>query len=286
VRGTGIGGTLPGMRISSVLIAAASACVLAGSLTACSGPSSGPGDSAAVPASSSSTVPAAGSALDLVGTIWRVEERRGTTVRFDGLAVTVTEGGRSSSSAWSAQGDEVLVGATSSALLGPVGTWLTSTTRVQRTAAGWTLLDASGAPTAHLTPAGTADSTTVTALLGRATPGDGVVDAPANALEGRWTAAGDLRSWITFASGTWRATSSCTSGAVGGAGVYRVLPGGRLLVTRTLTPIRGCPVVDGPVLGQATAITAIARAASFRVRGDTLTLFDRSGTVLGSLTRG
>ena len=274
------------MRISPLLIAAAAACVLAGSLTACTGPSSGRSDSAAVPASSS-TAPAAGSALDLVGTIWRVEERRGTTVRFDGLAVTVTEGGRTSSSAWSAQGDEVLVGGTPSALHGPEGaTWLTSTTRVQRTAAGWTLLDASGAPTAHLTPAGTADSTTATALLSAATPGEGVVDAPANAIEGRWTAAGDLRSAITFASGAWRATSSCTSGAVGGAGAYRVLPGGRLLVTRTLTPIRGCPVVDGPALGQAAAITAIARAASFRVRGDTLTLFDRSGTALGSLTRG
>jgi hypothetical protein len=56
-------------------------------------------------------------------------------------------------------------------------------------------------------------------------------------------------------------------------------------VTRTATPIRGCPIVDGPVQLHPDAITAVARAASFRVQGDTLTLFDRSGTVLGSLTR-
>ena len=287
-----VGGTLTGMRIPSVLLAAVTACVLTGALTACSGAtmSSAPAD---VPPSTSSAsadptaAAASGSALDLVGTAWHVEGRSDTTIRFDGLSVTVANGDRSSSYAWSAQGDQVLVGGSSSALNGPVGAaWLTSTTSVRRTDAGWTLLDASGAATAHLTSAGTVDPTTATSLLATATPGAGVVNAPTTAIDGRWTVAGDVRTAITFTSGTWRATTSCTTGAVGGSGVYRVLPGGRLLITRTMTPIRGCPIVDGPILGQATAITAIGRAATFVVKGDALTLFDRSGTELGSLTRG
>jgi hypothetical protein len=278
------------MRITSVLVAAASVCVVAGSLTACSGASSNhddPGIRASAASTSASAEPASGSALDLVGTIWHVAGRSGTTVRFDGLAVTVANGDRSASYAWSAQGDQVLVGGSTSSLNGPVdGAWLTATTRVRRTDAGWTLLDASGAATARLTAPSTVQPATGTALLAAATPGPGVVDAPPSAIEGRWTVSGDVRTAITFAAGAWRATTSCTTGAVGGAGVYRVLPEGRLLVTRTMTPMRGCPIVDGPVTGHATAITAIATAATFRVRGDTLTLFDRSGAELGALTRG
>jgi hypothetical protein len=281
------------MRIPSVLLAAATTVVLAGSLAACSGASGGTAGSdpaapsASTSASAASSPAASGAATDLVGTSWHVEGKDGTTVRFDGLAVTVEEGGASSSFAWSAQGDQVLVGGHSSSLNGPVAApWLTATTTVRRTAAGWTLLDASGATTARLTAGGTSESTTATTLLDAARPGAGVVDRPASALEGRWTIGGDARSAITFAHGGWRATSSCTTGAVGGQCVYRVLPGGRLLVTRTATPIRGCPIVDGPVRLQPSAITAIARSASFRIRGGTLTLFDRSGTPLGSLTRG
>jgi hypothetical protein len=216
-----------------------------------------------------------------------VAGKAGTTVSFDGFSVTVADGGDSSGYAWSAQGDQVLVGGGSSSLNGPVGApWLTATTRVERTAEGWTLLGASGDATAHLTPDGTAAATTATTLLATAKPGSGVVDRPASALEGRWTAAGDATAAITFADGAWTATSSCRTGAVGGKGAYRVLSGGRLLVVRTTTPIRGCPIVDGPITARATAVTAIARAASFRIQGDTLTLFDRGGTALGSLTRG
>lgn len=283
------GGTLLGMRIPSVLIATAAALVLAGSLAACSGTSSAGTAAPTTAAGSSSAAPApSGSAVDLVGTTWHVTGKDGTTVRFDGLSVTVAKGGDSSSYAWSAQGDQVLVGRSSSALSGPVpAAWLTATAQVRRTSAGWTLLNASGAATAHLTAAdGTEGATTATTLLTTAEPGAGVVDRPASALEGTWTVGGDARSAITFADGAWHASSSCTTGAVGGQGVYRVLPDGRLLVARTTTPIRGCPIVDGPISARATAITAIARAATFRVQGGTLTLFDRSGTELGSLTRG
>jgi hypothetical protein len=272
------------MRFPRVLIATTVAALLAGSLAACSNGSSSTGS--ADPTTISSPAPA-GAALDLVGTVWHVAGRKGTTVRFDGAAVTVASGGRSSSYAWSAQGDQVLVGRRTSSLSGPVDAgWLTGTTRVQRTTAGWTLLDASGRATAHLTADGTAAGTTATTLLAEATPGAGVVDRPASALDGTWVAAGAARARITFGDGVWHAASDCRTGAVGGTGVYRVLPGGRLLVTRTATPIRGCPVVDGPIIARATAITAIARAASFRVEGDTLTLFDRGGAVLGSLVRG
>lgn len=276
------------MRIPSVLLAAATAVVLAGSLAACSATSStGSAEPSAAPATTSPAAARSGTALDLVGTVWRVEGQEGTTVRFDGLSVTVARGDDSSSYAWSAQGDQVLVGGHSSALNGPVAApWLTSTTAVRRTAAGWTLLDAAGATTAQLIPGGTSDPTTATTLLTTAEPGAGVVDRPATALDGRWTVGGDTRSAITFADGGWHATTSCTTGAVGGRGVYRVLPGGRVLITRTATPIRGCPIVDGPVPLLPSAITAIARAASFRIQGDTLALFDRSGTSLGSLIRG
>ncbi|MGT2426416.1 hypothetical protein [Amnibacterium kyonggiense] len=237
-------------------------------------------------APSSSAVGAA-AALELVGTRWAVSGRPGTTVRFDGLAVTAAVGDRSSSWAWSAQGDQVLIGAPVAGLDGPVDApWLTATTSVREDGSGWTLLGTDGGTTARLTPDGSAPATTSTRLLAAAVPGPGVVDAPATALEGRWTVAGDPRTAVAFTGGTWSATASCTSAAIGGRGRYRVLPGGRLLVVRTMTPIRGCPVVDGAAAGRGSAITSIARAGSFRVRGGTLTLFDRDGAELGSLTRG
>lgn len=273
------------MRIPSVLLAPLVAVALLGSLAACSSGSSG--QPAPPPTATAAAATAPGSALDLVGTRWHVEGKAGTTVAFDGLAITVADGDGSSSYLWSAQGDQVIVGQRSSSLIGAVDApWLVATTGVARTAAGWTLRDASGGTTAALTPDGTVEPTTATTLLGSATAVDGAVDRPASVLEGRWSVAGDVRTSITFADGTWRAATSCTTGAVGGSGVYRVLSGGRLLVVRTMTPIRGCPIVDGPVLGHGSAITAIARAASFRVEGDTLTLYDRSGAGLGSLVRG
>lgn len=280
------------MRIPAVLLAPLVALAVAGALAACSG-TAGATDSG-IPAPSSASPTAAvdspsstATATALVGTRWKVKGLPGTTVAFDGLAVTVTDGGRSSSYTWSAQGDQVLVGTRSSSLVGAVeAPWLTRAATVERTTAGWALHDTSGAVSATLTPDGTVDRTTASTLLSSATAVDGVVDRPASALEGRWTVAGDVRTAITFADGTWRATTSCTTGAVGGTGAYRVLPGGHLLVVRTMTPIRGCPVVDGPVLGQGSAITGIVRAASFRVSGGRLTLYDRAGTGLGSLVRG
>ncbi|GAA2752591.1 hypothetical protein [Amnibacterium kyonggiense] len=274
------------MRIRQVVLPLVAAVALVGSLTACSGSSGSPPAASSPAASSASPAPSV-QAVDLVGTRWTVEGRKGTTVRFDGIAVTVAVGDLSSSFSWSAQGDQVLIGARTSGLSGPVdASWLTSTASVRRDGSGLLLVDANGSTTARLAPDGTADGTTPTSLLTAATVGKGVVDAPPSAIEGRWTVAGDVRTAITFTGGTWSATTSCTTGAVGGRGAYRVLPGGRLLVVRTMTPIRGCPIVDGPVVGHASAITSIARAASFRVSGDTLTLFDRDGTGLGSLVRG
>lgn len=276
------------MRVPSVLLASAAACCLLGSLAGCSG-ASGSSTDEGTPASSSASTQSASSALDLAGTTWQVREEPGATIHFDGVAITVSADGRSSSYAWSAQGDQILVGVSTSSLNGPVAApWLTSATGVARTANGWTLRDAKGTTTATLTTTATASPapTTPTTLLVTAEPGSGVVDAPASAIGGTWVVANEPRTAITFAEGGWRATSSCSTGAVGGTGVYRVLPGGRLLVTRTATPIRGCPIArDEPGI-RATAITAIARAGSFRVQGDTLVLFDRSGTQLGSLVRG
>ena len=273
------------MRILSALTATAAAVLLAGTLASCSMSSPGGVDGPASVASS--PAPTSGTALDLVGTVWHVAGRGGTTVRFDGASVTVVQGGGAARFAWSAQGDEVLIGAGASSIGAAVGVpWLTATTRVARTAGGWSLLDASGAATAHLTPDGTAAATTATTLLTAGKPGSGVVDRPASAIAGRWTAVGDAAAAITLTDGAWTATSSCRSGAIGGQGVYRVLPGGRLLVARTRTLLRGCPIRADTLGGPADAITGIARAASFRVRGGTLTLFDRSGASLGSLVRG
>lgn len=131
-------------------------------------------------------------------------------------------------------------------------------------------------------------STTADATAGSRTavaPTTQTTTAP-TALDGRWVVDGDVRAAITFHDGSWTATTSCTSGALGGAGRYEVLPGGRLHVVRTMAPVRGCPVVDGPLLGKASAITQVERAASFRVEGGTLTLFETSGAPLGSLVRG
>lgn len=242
--------------------------------------------SSAPPSSASPSSASPASAVALVGTGWHLAGSDAVTVRFDGLAITVADAAGSSSYAWTAQGADILVGQPTSSLAGAVpAPWLTRATRVGRTVTGLVLEDASGRPTARLTPDGTVAPRTATTLLTPATPGDGVVDAPASAIAGRWVLPSDLRTSVTFTDGTWRATSSCTSGTVGGTGAYRVLQGGLLLVTRTSTPIRGCPIIDGPRTAGPNAITAIARAASFTVDGRTLTLYDRSGTDLGSLTR-
>ena len=72
-----VGGTLTGMRIPSVLLAAVTACALTGALTACSGAtmSSAPADVPTEHLLSVRDPPprGAGSALDLVGTAWHVE---------------------------------------------------------------------------------------------------------------------------------------------------------------------------------------------------------------------
>ena len=279
------------MRIRSVLLLPAATACLALALTGCAGGSGGTtGDGGGPPASAT----ASSAAVDLAGTTWHVTDAAGgaddTTAHFDGSAVTVSSGGGSSSYAWAAQGDQVLVGGSTSGLSGAApAAWLTRTARVQRDGGGWVLLAADGSRTARLAATGASSSpapTTPVALLQAATPGPGVTDAPVTALEGRWIVAGAPKSAITFTDDEWRASSSCATGALGGQGVYRVLPGGRLLVVRTATPIRGCPIVDGVPRLRPNAITAITRAASFRVRGDTLQLFDRSGTGLGALVRG
>ncbi|RIX30810.1 hypothetical protein [Amnibacterium setariae] len=279
------------MRIPAVALAAACLAVLP--LTGCASaggvatPASAGAPSSAGPTTAASPA-ASGAAADLAGTTWRVREVDGETVRFDGTSVTVTAGDRSSTAAWTAQGDEVLVAPASASLAGGApAAWLTEATRVARDGDGWALADASGRVTARLDPTGSASPapTTPTTLLETAAPRSGVVDRPASALEGRWVVAGQAKAAITFTNGTWVATADCRSGAIGSRGAYRVLPGGRLLVLRTATPIRGCPVFDGAPPVRAGAITGIARAASFRIADGVLTLFDRAGTTLGALSR-
>lgn len=272
------------MRIPAVLLLPATTACLVLALAGCAGSSGTTGEVGASSAAASSA------AVDLAGTTWRVTDAAGaaagTTAHFDGSSVTVSSGGGSSSYAWAAQADQVLVSGVDPTAAAP---WLLRTARVQRDGAGWVLLAADGSRTARLAAVGGSASpapTTPVSLLQSATPGPGVGDTAAKAIEGRWIVAGSPTSAITFTAGEWQATSSCATGALGGRGVYRVLPGGRLLVVRTATPIRGCPIVQGvPRLGP-NAITAIARAASFRVHGDTLRLFDRSGEGLGALVRG
>jgi hypothetical protein len=275
------------MRIHPVLAAAALAGGLLAALTGCAG-SGGTTAGTTSPPASHAVDPAA-----LAGPTWVVHgggAADGAHVRFDDRAITVTDDGRTSTLAWAAQGDALLATRSTIALNGPVPTdWLTGAARIAPTADGWRLLAADGSTTASLTALAGAPSAAPTpapSALAPVTPGPGVRDVPADAIAGRWILAGRPRTAITFTDGTWRATASCETGTPGGAGAYRVLAGGHLLVTRSVALRFGCPVIGSEPRLRAPAISGIARAATFRIEGDTLTVYDRTGAAIGSLVRG
>jgi hypothetical protein len=267
------------MRILPLLAAAVAAGTLAAGLSGCGATGGG----------ARSTPAASADAAALAGPTWVVHgggAADGAHVRFDDRSATVTDAGRATDLAWTAQGDRLLATRTTTALNGPVPTdWLTAAVRVTRDGDGWRLLAADGGTTAALTPLADASPAPRPTALGPVVPGRGVVDAPATALEGRWILAGHPRTAIVFADGAWRSAASCETGTPGGSGGYRVLDGGHLLVTRAVSLRLGCPVLGSAPRVRAPAITGIARAATFRVADGTLTLFDRSGTVIGSLVR-
>lgn len=286
--------TLPGMRRpTSFATALLGGAVIAAALSGCSGASGSPPP--APSASASATDAPSGVAADLIGTSWTVQEVHGDrgaggSLRFGDRSVTLVTTTGTSTFAWAAQGAEVLI--TRSTLSmdgGGPATWLTGTVRVSRDTRGWTLADETGAATARLVPAASSSPqpspSDTAAPLAVATPGPGATATPASALAGRWHLAGHPTTAITFDDGRWRAAASCETGASGGSGAYRVLADGRLLITRTASLMFGCPIGQDDDRVRAPAIAGIDRAGSFRVEGTTLTLFDRSGAVIGSLVR-
>lgn len=268
------------------ILAAAAAALIACSLAACSGRAAGTGGASTTAAAGAGAVPATA----LEGRDWTVRDAHGaasgTRLRFDEGSITLlsAEGATSSTYAWATQGDDVLVSAGTLSLGGgAAAAWLVRTTRaVPAGGGGWILLDASGATTARLDAAGSAPTASPAPT---ATAGPGVVDVPAARLGGRWTVAGHPEAAVTFDAGRWRTVATCTVAAAGGTGAYRVLPGGRLLLTRTGSLVFGCPIGRDEQRVPAPAITGIGRATSFRIQGSTLTLFDRTGAAIGSLTR-
>lgn len=291
--------TLPGMRRPTTFAAALSAgALIAAALTGCSGASGSPppAPSASAPSASASTADgASGVAADLIGTSWTVQEARGDSgaggsLRFGDRSITLVTTTGTSTFAWAAQGAEVLITRSTLSMDGGASAiWLTDTARVGRDGQGWTLSDDTGATTARLVPAASSSPqpspSDTAAPLALATPGPGVTATPESTLAGRWQLAGHPTTAITFDDGRWQAAASCETGASGGSGAYRVLADGRLLITRTASQMFGCPIGQDDERVRAPAITGIGRAGSFRVEGTTLTLYDRSGTAIGSLVR-
>lgn len=304
MRGITAGRTLPGMRVLP-LTAVALAAALA--LSACGGPS-GAGTSdptAPVPASPAATA-GTPAVAQLMGGFWRVRDAAGepadSWLRLTPLSITLFRPGGRIDGALAAQADHLLADQSGwSMSLGDdhEAPWLAAADRVERDGEGWVLLDVDGSPVARLVRDGrparsTQYETEPDGLVGSprrlrsAVPGDGVVDAPASALAGTWHLAGHREAAVAFrADGRWSATTSCASGtgANGGGGRYRVLPGGMLLTTQLASTAMGCSGATGPVSADAPAVLGTAEARSFRIDGDRLTLFDAEGAAIGSLVR-
>ncbi len=289
------------MRITSRLTAVlAVVLMLAGCSTTATGPTSPTADAR----------PVAAPAIELVPAIWRVRDARGeaaaTWVGFDADRAEVYRPKGIVELSWQTQGDATLSLITGwSMSLGkrPTVPWLTGATRFGRVPGGWVLLDASGAVTARLVTDGTpppskqwlVEVPKVTAdtrmRLADATPGAGVRPVGATALVGRWGAGyASATPSVTFtAAGRWSEEASCDTGtgAVGGAGAYRLLPSGMLLMTSYPTAAVGCSPATSPIAATAgaKAISAMFSARSVRIRGTTATFYDRAGKAIGSLTR-
>ena len=292
-----------------LLPAAGVALVAALALSSCGGGGSGAGDDASrpEPSASSPTVSApAPQVSQLMKGFWRVQDAAGepadSWLRLSPLSATLFRPGGRIDGALAVQGDRLLADQSSwSMSLGDDhgAPWLAAAARVQRDGTAWLLLDVEGEPVARLVRDGgpaksTQYETEPNGLSGNpsrlrpSVPGQGVVDAPASALAGTWHLAGHREAAVVFRSdGRWSATTSCASGtgANGGGGRYRVLPGGMLLITQYASTLIGCSDTDEPVSADAPAVLGTAEARSFLVDGDRLTLFDAKGERIGSLIR-
>lgn len=292
--------TLPLAGVALVAALALSAC---GGAPGASESGSAPSATTAAPVPAPSTTAAA---AQLMNGFWRVRDAAGepadSWLRLTPLSATLFRPGGRIDGALAVQGDHLLADQSGwSMSLGDdhEAPWLAAADRVQRDGAGWVLLDVEGDPVARLVRDGRPAKSTQyetepngldgnPSRLRAAVPGDGVIDAPASTLVGAWHLDGHREAAVAFrADGTWSATTSCESGtgANGGGGRYRVLPGGLLLTTQYASTAMGCSDPAEPVSADAPAVLGAGEARSFLVAGERLTLFDAKGAAIGSLVR-
>ncbi len=293
-----------------ILPAAGAALVVAIALSACGGPPGARVDDPRVTTSPTSPAPtsSAGSAsvTALMGGFWRVRDAEGepaeSWLRLTPLSATLFRPGGRIDGGLAVQGDHLLADQSSwSMSLGDdrAAPWLAAADRVRRDGDGWLLLDVDGEPVARLVrdgrPAPSKQYETepdglqgAPRRLSEAVPGAGVRDVPASTLAGAWHLAGHREASVSFRDdGTWRATTSCASGtgANGGGGRFRPLADGMLLTTEYASSLIGCSDPVEPVSPDAPAVLEVAKARSFLVDGERLTLFDAEGAAIGSLVR-
>ena len=249
-------------------------------------------------------------AVALLPVVWHVHDAAGegtkTWLRFDAHEIDVLRPKGYVVVAWSTRGNAMLAAVSYwySGLRGADTTvpWLTGSTRFVRDGAGLQLLDAAGRVTARLESDGPPPASkviletpvTVTPAVRRALAdvvlGTGAgVDSGASVV-GTWAPPGidPKRASITFTStGTWSTIESCATGtdAVGTTGHYELAQDGWLLAGGGGRITVGCYEPNATAVAHARAIADIAIAGSVRVDSTKLTVFDRSGTALGTLIR-
>lgn len=248
-------------------------------------------------------------ALRLIPHVWRVRNAAGEsadTWMVLGTGVDLIRPKGDVFLSWSTQGDAILTHVDGwSMSLGstmPTVPWLTRTTRFTRDGDGWVLSDASGQQTARLVVDGAPPPSnqslhevpSVDRLIrsqhSDAVPGSQVKAIRPTQAVGTWGLSGIAASDGSVrlaADGTWRATTTCKvlGTSDGGGGAYRALPSGMFLVTEGGIAGTGCTAPDHTPPSDAKAITNFYSAGSITVTGTLLTVFDRTGERLGTLTR-
>lgn len=284
--------TLPCVRLLPVLIV----CALL--LTGCGQGPAAPSDP--VPSGDGPSVDAG---RVLANGFWRVEgadEPASTRVRFGTASVTVFRAGGAVYGELATRGDRLLTSFDGwSMSLGDDHEvpWLEAAATVERADGGVRLLGVDGAPVAGLVradapPSSSAYETDPTPFDPPASPEvvppSPTTDVTAAAIAGTWRLPGRSDAALVLAAdGDWRAVTSCASGtgAAGGAGRFRVLDGGVLLVTAGPVAAVGCAEPVAPPPAGARAIARFDRAGSVVLDGDRLTVHDRAGAALGTLVR-
>jgi hypothetical protein len=278
-------------------------------VSGCSGGVASPAPSSSI-GSTTSTDPAfAAPVLDLIPHIWRVRDAAGEsadTWLILGSDVDLIRPKGDVFLSWRTQSDAMLTHVDGwSMSLGrgePTVPWLTRTTRFSRDGEGWMLTDADGRRTATLVIGGTPPpskqslhevptvDTTIRKQLADAVPGPQVTAIDPAAVVGTWDLPGiaTTDASIRFtAKGGWTAKTTCEvlGTSDGGGGAYRALPSGMLLVTEGAVGGTGCATPEHVPPSDATAITRFFDAGSITVSREHLTVYDRTGKRLGTLTR-